>query len=88
MHKIRSKRNKMNKTDSVLLNSLLANYLAGRAGMMLMHLQLDHGWVQDWVGSRHCVFIERLISITPNLGPKLPYWLRLCWDREPSEVSG
>lgn len=30
---------------------------------------------------------ERLTSITPNLGPQLPYWLRFCWALEPIDVS-
>ena len=35
-------------------------------------------------GKAFCMHIgQKLISMTPNLGPQVPYWLRLYWDGDP-----
>lgn len=57
--RLETREGKMNETISLLLNSLLANYMVScqGPGVMLMSLGLGCGGRQSWVGAGHSVCV-------------------------------
>lgn len=77
--KLETREEKLNETISLLLNSLLANYMVPYKVHGLMVLYWGLGWGGLSGGRAFLLHIRKRLSlITPNLGPQLPCFLRLC----------